>query len=172
VDLARRDFPSFRLEVAGDGDCLPELRRLAAELGLGESVRFLGEVGNVPELLARSSLLVLPSLTEGISLTLLEAMARGLPVVATRVGGNPEVVEEGVTGFLVPARRPQDLAERMVYLLRRPDLAREMGRQARQRVEAHFRVSDMVARYEALYNELLGRPDRQRPTPVEERHVL
>src|SRR5262249_50813104 len=103
------------------------------------------------------SLFVLPSLTEGISLTLLEAMARGLPVVATRVGGNPEVVLDGATGLLVGTRNPAELAAAMVRLLRAPDEGRRMGLEGRERVEEHFDVRRMVADYEGHY---LGRGQR------------
>jgi glycosyltransferase involved in cell wall biosynthesis len=149
--LVARDDPAFRLEIAGDGVCLPDLRARAAELGLNERVRFLGEVRDVPSLLARASVFVLSSLTEGISLTLLEAMARGLPVVATRVGGNPEVVADGETGLLVPPRDPAALAAALLRVRRDPDHARELGRAGRRRVEAHFDVCRMVADYESLY---------------------
>ena len=155
--LVVKELPAFQLEIAGTGECLPALQRLAEELGLDGTVRFLGEIHTVPQLLGRASLLVLSSLTEGISLTLLEAMARGLPVVATSVGGNAEVVLDGSTGFLVPPQKPEPLAERIVYVLRRPDLLAALGRRGRERVEAHFQVSQMVGRYEALYNEILGR---------------
>jgi glycosyltransferase involved in cell wall biosynthesis len=154
--LAAKQCPDFCLEIAGDGDCLPELRDLASELGVNGQVKFLGEVRDIPALLARSSLLVLPSLTEGISLTLLEAMARGLPVVATRVGGNPEVVIDGQTGYLVPAQRPEAMAERMVELFRQEKLAQTMGQRGRERVMGHFRAAQMVGRYEALYHEILN----------------
>jgi glycosyltransferase involved in cell wall biosynthesis len=149
--VAVRIEPRFRLEVAGDGICLPALRQLADELNLCEHVRFLGSVRDVPALLARASLFVLPSVTEGISLTLLEAMARGLPVVCTRVGGNPEVVAEGETGLLVPARNPQALAEAILQVRRDGETGRRMGLAGRQRVEEHFDIRRMVASYEALY---------------------
>jgi glycosyltransferase involved in cell wall biosynthesis len=155
--LVIRELPTFQLHIAGDGDCLPNLRRLVSDLGIGNAVQFLGEIRTIPELLSRCSMMVMSSLTEGISLTLLEAMARGLPVVATRVGGNAEVVDDGKTGFLVPPQQPGHLAERVVYLLRRPDVLIAMGCRARERVEAHFQVATMVARYEALYRQLLGR---------------
>lgn len=151
VALAVRTAPGFRLEVAGDGVCLPALRQLAQELGLDQHVYFLGQVRDVPALLARASLFVLPSLTEGISLTLLEAMARGLPVVCTRVGGNPEVVAAGETGLLVAARNPQALAEAMLQVRRDGETGRRMGLAGRRRVEDHFDVRRMVAAYEALY---------------------
>ncbi len=102
-------------------------------------------------MLGRAGLLVLSSLSEGVSLTLLEGMARGLPVVATRVGGNPEVVEEGVTGLLVPPRDPPALANAMLRLWSDADLARRLGAAGRRRVEEHFDVRQMVARYEAMY---------------------
>jgi glycosyltransferase involved in cell wall biosynthesis len=149
--LAVRDDPGFRLEIAGNGPCLPALRLTAAELALGDHVRFLGEVRDVPGLLSRASLFVLPSLSEGVSLTLLEAMARGLPVVATRVGGNPEVVVEGETGLLVPARDPAALAEAMLRLRRDGATAQRLGTAGRRRVEAHFDIRRMVANYESLY---------------------
>jgi glycosyltransferase involved in cell wall biosynthesis len=146
-----RTDPAFRLEIAGDGPCRSELERLACQLELGEKVRFLGEVKDIPTFLARASLFVLPSLTEGISLTLLEAMARGLPVVATRVGGNPEVVIESETGLLVPPAAPEELAEAMRCLWRDPGRAVAFGQAGRRRIERHFDVRRMVGDYEALY---------------------
>ena len=149
--LVHQALPAARLEIAGDGICLADLKALATQLGLGSSVTFLGPVRDVASLLKRSALFVLPSLSEGISLTLLEAMASGLPVVATNVGGNPEVVAEGETGLLVPARSPARLAEAMTRLLRDPLLAKRMGDAGRRRVETDFDVRSMVASYESLY---------------------
>lgn len=156
--LAVQVDPTFRLEIAGDGPCLPALKRLTSELGLMDHIRFLGEVRDIPALLARASLFVLSSLSEGVSLALLEAMARGLPVVATRVGGNPEVVVEGETGLLVPARSEVELAWAMMRLRNDPEGSRRMGAAGRQRVQQHFDVRQMVAAYEALYLDILGRP--------------
>ncbi len=158
--LAAARAPSFRLEIAGGGDCLPALRDLAQKLGVDGHVHFLGEVRDIPALLARASLFVLPSLTEGISLTLLEAMARGLPIVTTRVGGNPEVVVEGETGLLVPARSPEELATAMLQLQADPERGRRMGLAGRARVENHFDVRRMVREYEDLYRTVLGMPGR------------
>jgi glycosyltransferase involved in cell wall biosynthesis len=155
--LAAPASPSLRLEVAGDGPCLPDLQRLVADLGLGERVRFLGQVRDVPALLARAGLFVLPSLIEGISLTLLEAMASGLPVLATRVGGNPEVVEEGQTGYLVPAGDPAALGEGLLRLWNDPADRLRLGEAGRRRVKEHFTIRWMVAAYESLYTGLSGR---------------
>ena len=149
--LVAEQCPGFRLEIAGSGVCLPELQLLSRELGLVDHVSFLGEVDDIPALLAKASFFVLPSLTEGISLTLLEAMARGLAVVATRVGGNPEVVEDGVTGTLVPPGQPEALARAMLEMHADYDRSQRMGQAGRQRVENHFDVRRMVAAYEVLY---------------------
>lgn len=157
VALAVRERPSFRLEIAGDGPCRPALERIARECNLEGCVRFLGEIRDVPALLARASLFVLPSLTEGVSLTLLEAMARGLPIVATRVGGNPEVVIEGETGVLVPAQDPSALARAMLQVQTDSEAARSMGWAGRCRVEQYFDIRRMVSQYEDLYRTEMGR---------------
>jgi len=154
VALVVRQDPAFRLEIAGDGPCMPSLSQSATALGLDEHVRFLGQVRDVPELLARAGMFVLSSLTEGISLTLLEAMACGLPIVATRVGGNPEVVRDGETGFLVPPENPAALAETLLRLRRDRDTCVRFGAAGRRRVEARFDVRRMVAEYEKLYAQL------------------
>lgn len=149
--LVVRENPAFILEIAGDGTCLSALRGLVDELDLANHVHFLGQVRDVSRLLARTSLFVLPSLSEGISLTILEAMARGLPVVTTRVGGNIEAVVEGETGLLVPPGDPGELAAAICRLQRDPEQGRALGRAGRARVEDHFDVRRMVAAYEALY---------------------
>jgi glycosyltransferase involved in cell wall biosynthesis len=151
VALVARERPDYRLEIAGNGVCLPQLRQLAGQLKLTEHIRFLGEVDDIASVLARASCFVLPSLTEGISLTLLEAMATGLPVIATRVGGNPEVVADGDTGVLIPPANPEALARAMLDLHADHDRSQQMGQAGRRRVERHFEVRRMVAAYEALY---------------------
>jgi glycosyltransferase involved in cell wall biosynthesis len=100
---------------------------------------------------------VLSSVSEGICLTLLEAMAAGLPVVATDVGGNREIVVDGRTGRLVPARDPEALAKTILAMCENTVLARDMGQRGRERVVNLFDVRTMVARYEAIYRELLCR---------------
>jgi glycosyltransferase involved in cell wall biosynthesis len=142
---------TFRLHLAGDGPIMPDLQRVADELGLGDRAVFLGQTRNVAAAMAGASLFVLSSLTEGVSLALLEAMAMGLPVVATRVGGNVEVIADGETGLLVPPQSPEALAAALLKVYRQPELARMMGEAGRRRVEADFDAKRMVARYEALY---------------------
>ena len=161
--IAAAAEPDFRLEIAGDGPCRADLHALAASLGVTRSVRFLGRVDDIPALLERAGLLVLSSRLEGISLTLLEAMARGLPVVATRVGGNVEVVADGETGLLVPAASPPELAAAMLLLWRDPEWSRCLGMAGRARAEEQFDIRKTVATYEAFYTRkriAASRPDR------------
>ena len=154
--IAIREQPDFHLEIAGNGSCLDELRRLAAHLGIVKSVTFLGNVNDIPALLARASMSVLSSVTEGISLTLLEASARGLPVVATNVGGNPEVVVHETTGILVPPKDPTSLADAMLRLWRDPALRLRMGLAGRHHVKTQFDVRRMIDEYERLYERHLA----------------
>lgn len=154
-----RAVPQFRLQIAGNGPCFAQLERQAHDLKLTDAVQFLGEVRDVAELLARSRLFILPSFSEGISLTLLEAMARGLPVVATRVGGVPEVVVDGETGLLVPAHEVNALARGIVSLWNDAERGARWGRAGRQRVEENFDIRRMVAQYEDLYIEHAPKKD-------------
>jgi glycosyltransferase involved in cell wall biosynthesis len=142
------------LEIAGNGVCRPGLQRLAEDLGVRSRVKFLGEIRNVEQLLSRASLFVLSSRTEGISLTLLEAMSSGLPVVATKVGGNPEVVAHGMTGLLVPPNDPVALAHAIEQIYGDPEHGAAMGRAGRERVEAHFDVRDTIRAYESVYGAI------------------
>jgi len=158
--IAAERVPELRVEVAGGGPCLADLNRLAVELGASDHIAFLGEVREIPALLARARIFVLPSRSEGIPLTVLEAMACGLPVVATRVGGLPEVVDEGVTGLLVPTADPAALARAIIKIWNDPDRGDRLGRAGRQRAEERFDVRRMVAQYENLYRERPGAPSR------------
>lgn len=155
VRLVLPQVPDFRLRIVGDGPERSKLAALIAELGLHSHVELLGERQDVPDLLADSGFFVSSSLSEGISLTLLEAMAVGLPVVTTCVGGNPEVVLEGQTGRLARAGEPEDLARVIIALCHERDLWTTMGLLGRQRVEQNFEVRKMIRSYEALYEELL-----------------
>ncbi len=154
--IAACDGEDLRIEVACGGECLDELKRLAAELGVCERVVFLGEVRDVSALLARGRMFVLPSRSEGFPLTVLGAMARGLPVVATRVSGLLEVVDDGVTGLLVPPADPAALAGAMVEIWTDPNRCGRMGHAGRQCAEERFDVRRMLAQYEELYREEPG----------------
>jgi glycosyltransferase involved in cell wall biosynthesis len=149
--IVSKEDASLRLEIAGDGPSRGALGSLVEELNLTGQVSFLGEVDDVASLLQRAAVFVLPSLTEGISLTLLEAMSQGLPVVATRVGGSPEVVVHGETGLLVDPASPEQLASAILRLHRESGRARVMGLAARERVTQDFDARRMVREYQAIY---------------------
>lgn len=137
------------------------LRARAAELELGERFLFAGLRNDVPRVLTELTVSVLPSLSEGLSNTLLESMAAGVPVVATAVGGNPEIVADGETGLLVPASRPDELAAAIGRLLDSPSLAAAMGREGRRRIVEQFGCARMVDQTAALYQRLLAREGRR-----------
>ena len=145
-----------RLLLVGDGPMRSQLEDRAKALGVADSIVFAGLRHDVQTILSLFDLFVLPSLWEGLPMAVLEAMAAGLPVVATAVGGTPEVVVDGVTGLLVPPRDPHALAEAILRLLRDPDLRKRMGGAGRERVAAHFSVEQMVQRTEKLYEHLLA----------------
>jgi glycosyltransferase involved in cell wall biosynthesis len=139
------------LVIAGDGPERHALEELAHELGIANNVSFLGERHDVPELLNVFDIYALTSFNEGMNLTLLEAMSTGLPVVATAVGGNAEIVEEGITGYLVNSGDIESLAERLRNLVNSPELRATMGMKARERVLSHFDQRSMMQKYLSLY---------------------
>jgi len=154
--------PAFRLDIVGDGELRLDLERLAAQLGLQDAVTFHGFHSDVRPFLDAADLFVLSSTSEGIAITLLEAMAASLPVVATDVGGNREVVTGDATGLLVPARNPIALANGMMAVLADPVRAARMGAAGSERVREHFSLDAMVRGYETLYSDLLGHHARRR----------
>ncbi|GAB4554281.1 MAG: glycosyltransferase [Geothermobacteraceae bacterium] len=150
-----------RLVVIGDGVLRGELERLARNRGLSGRVFFLGNRSDVADLIPDLDVFVLSSRTEGISLTLLEAMSCELPVVATDVGGNPEVVVDGVTGYIVP-QDAQVMADRIEDLIRNPEKRKQMGKAGRQRVVEHFSIQRAADQYYELYREVLAQRGRLR----------
>jgi glycosyltransferase involved in cell wall biosynthesis len=133
-----------------------EMEELARELQLDGRFIFTGERHNVDEILHDIDIVVHPSLTEGLSNVVLEAMAAGLPVVATRVGGNPELVQDRRTGVLVPPRNAAALAHAIGFLLDHPQIARQFGEAGRERIVQEFSVSEMLRRTEDLYLRLVS----------------
>ena len=156
----------WRLVLMGDG---PERERLQARVaasGALDMVTFTGHRADVRELLPAIDVYVNCSVFEGISLTILEAMAARVPVVASRVGGTPEVVIDGECGYLVEPRDPRALASAISNLQDRPDLALAFGRAGRVRVEKHFSIDRMVREYAAVYAKVGAREDWSAATPV------
>jgi sugar transferase (PEP-CTERM/EpsH1 system associated) len=155
-EMARR----ARLVVIGDGPLLSNLRKLVETLDIASSVWLPGSLSNVPDLLRSFDVFVLPSLSEGISNTILEAMATGLPVLATRAGGNVELVEEGATGRLFAPGDVEGLVSLLGELVTNDPLRQRMAVSARQVSIQRFGIERMIEQYEATYESLIRRPHR------------
>ena len=157
LSLAAARVPALRGLVVGDGPSRKEAEAEARRLGLAGRVVFAGLRGDVPELLPGLDALVFSSLREGLSMAMLEAMAAGVPVVATAVGGTPELITHGTTGLLVPPGRPGDLADAVVGLLADAPRAEALRGAARRLVEGRFSLARMIEAHEALYAEAARR---------------
>lgn len=151
-----------RLLLVGDGPEAAPLRALAEELGISDRVVFAGERHDVPAFLAASDLFVLSSNSEGLPLSMVEAMATGLPVVSTAVGGIPALVADGETGFLVPSGDVDALAAKLAALKADPELAKAMGKRGRQLALGRYSAERMMASYMDIYEALLARRESDR----------
>ena len=157
------------LVIVGDGREMDPLREYAAEKASGSRVIFAGFKKNINDYLSAMDVFVLPSFMEGLSLTLLEAMKERLPVIATDVGGNREVVVDGVNGFLVPAGDPRAIADAAGKLIRDPGLRGSMGREGFKRVREDFSLRSMSEKYMSLYSMMLKRRNNPKTSAHPER---
>jgi glycosyltransferase involved in cell wall biosynthesis len=157
-------FPGSELWLVGDGDGLPAAERLAAELGVAGSTRFLGVREDVPQLLAEATCVVLASDYEGCPLSVIEAMAAGVPVVATSVGGVPELVDDGVTGYVTAPGRADELSTGLAALLADGPAAARMGAAGRALAAERFSRERMGAATEAVYARIVADRLRSRAT--------
>lgn len=153
-ELLKR-FPTIRAILVGDGILKAELISIATELGIKDKILFLGVRNDIAELLSAMDLFVLPSLTEGICIAILEAMACELPVVVTAVGGNPEIVFHEKTGLLVSTKDVEGLVSAIETMLADKEKRKEYGKKAREMVEERFSLQRMVNEQESLYKFLL-----------------
>ena len=148
---------NLRLLIIGDGSLRDGVQTKLDAAGLTEQVWLPGSHDQVPALMQLMDVFVLPSLNEGISNTILEAMASSLPVIATKVGGNPELVIAGQTGQLVPAQDPMAMAQSIKPYVENPELIKTHGCAGRERIEAHFLIDQMVGNYLKVYDGLFSR---------------
>jgi len=152
----------MRLIMVGEGPLRAQVRDVLDTAGLGALAWLPGERSDVPDIMRGLHAFALPSLAEGISNTILEAMASGLAVVATAVGGNADLVLQGQTGYLVAPSDPQAMALHLVALAANPQRARSMGHAGRQRAQTTFSLQAMVSTYQSVYDQQLR---RLRPVP-------
>ena len=157
--VARLRNPRVRVLCAGAGSLQEALRARCAALGLSAQVVFLGRVDDVTTVLAAADVVVMPSLQEGLGVAAVEAMAAGRPVIASRVGGLPELLDEGMAGVLVPPHDPAALAVAIEGLLRDPARARALGAAGRERVRSRFTTAAMAEATLALYRRLVREGD-------------
>jgi glycosyltransferase involved in cell wall biosynthesis len=156
VSILQADFPGNRCVILGEGPFLAPVRRLAEKLGVASAIEFPGRRMDARAIMSRLEVVVLPSRNEGLPLVLLEAMALGRPVVASAVGGIPEVIEDGVNGLLVRPDDPTGLAAAIARLLGDPDLRASMSAAARRTVEQRWSLHETAERYLALYERQLA----------------
>jgi L-malate glycosyltransferase len=161
--LVRREGLKLHAFLVGDGPRRPELERKAVELGVGDLAHFLGHRSDVPALYARANLGVLCSTAEGMSNAVMEGMAAGLPMVVTAVGGNPDLIVDGMRGRVVQPERPAELAEAFRWLIEHPERAKDMGAAARGFVRRELSLERMVQRHDALYQRV-ARPTQSDQT--------
>jgi len=153
--LALKENNKMYLWLVGDGELREIIKDLVSKKGLEEKISFLGLRSDIAMLLADSDLFVLSSDYEGLPIVILEAMAAGKPVIATAVGGVPELVEDGITGILVPPRDPESLSQAILRLAKDPDLRHRMGQMGQKNALERFDISLAIRKYEALYLKLL-----------------
>ena len=155
--LILETFPTTIFLFVGDGILMDELYKQAKDLNISTNVIFSGTRNNIPEILNAMDIFVLPSTTrEGLGISILEAMATEKPVVATNIGGIPEVVVNGKTGILVPPQNPEALASAIIDLLKNPEKVQEMGKMGKLRVEEKFTTKKMISEIDSLYRDLLN----------------
>lgn len=155
VDISKK-FPGVTLLIVGDGYLRQNLERRVDELGIKGKVTFTGFQENVYKFLGKMDIFVLPSRTEGSPLSIFEAMAIGLPVIATNIGGIPEIVINEVTGLLVALENTNELSRAIVKLLSNPDIMKKMGEEGRARVITHFHPNKFISHHESIYKELVN----------------
>jgi glycosyltransferase involved in cell wall biosynthesis len=154
---AYKEMPNLRLILVGDGSLRRKVENQVKKLGLEKAVLFLGWRSDIPEIITDCDIFVLSSDWEGLGIVLIEAMASRKPIVATNVGGIPEVVEDGVTGILVPPRNPEALAKAILRLAKDDKLRKEMGERGREKAIKEFDIKIAVNNYERLYLQNLER---------------
>ena len=149
-----KDYPNIKFLIGGEGPEKEKLKLYADKLNLLDNITFTGFKENIKDFFSAIDIFVLPSLREALGVVILEAMALEKPIVATKVGGIPEIITDGVTGFLVPPKDFKALAEKISYLLKNPELAKTMGKTGRKYIQERFNDKEAILEHENLYKEI------------------
>jgi glycosyltransferase involved in cell wall biosynthesis len=157
-----REFPDTRFILVGDGEQRSSFEKQAQDLGVIRNFLFLGRRSDIPDILASCDIAVLPSRAEGLPNAVLEYMAAGLPVIASRVGGNPELVKDGVTGILVPSEDSAALSAALLKLLAEPSTAQRLAQAGHEFAVRNFSFERLVQEVDSLYTDLLNEKGRLR----------
>jgi len=155
--IVAEKIPESRLLLVGEGPCEQELKDLSKELGVFESVVFAGNRSDIPEILNLLNVFVLPSLSEGTSLSLLEAMSSGVPPVVTNVGGNPNIIKHDYNGYLVEPKDFKQMASIIIHVLNNDEISKKLKKNSRESVQDDYSLRNNVEEYEKLYLDLLKR---------------
>ncbi|MGB9735985.1 MAG: glycosyltransferase [bacterium] len=155
ISKIKNQYPNIVLFLIGDGILMNELTTITKQLDIENNVRFWGYRADIPNFLSATDIYVHPSVEEGFGIAIIEAMAAGLPVIATNVGGIPEIITNGVNGILVPPENPQALADAIVELIEHPDRRKILSEKARQYVELTFNNQTMTKEYAEIYFKLV-----------------
>ena len=157
IKITKSTYPTIKLLIIGDGPESKNIQQIIKNLNLSDNVQLLGFRRDIRDFLSIMDIFVLSSISEGTSMTVLEAMAMARPIVATDVGGNSKLVTNNETGFLVPPKNPEALALKIIEILENKEMAKSMGLKGQQRICEHFNVKTMTTRYENLYLRLINR---------------
>ena len=158
VKIAERVITNIKLLLIGDGqkEHKDYLKKLCLELDIAKRIVFTGYRNDVPQILSRCKLLLMPSWNEPFGRVIIEAMAAGIPVVGTNSGGAKEIIQEGTTGYLVPPKKPEEIAKKIIYLFHHPDLAKQMGNNGKKVVEERFSVQNYTRGVENIIREVVN----------------
>jgi glycosyltransferase involved in cell wall biosynthesis len=156
MKMVLHDHPDARLVMIGKGPLENNLKRLAVALDIERNIEFVGEVENISDILLKTDIVVLSSLTEGLPISILEALSFGIPIVATSVGDIPEIISDGKTGCLVQPKNPEALANAINFMLSNYDAAMKMGENGKKLVRDKFSVKQMATETEKVYLSLLS----------------
>ena len=157
IPIVIKEYPNVIFLIIGDGPLLKKLKTMVDQLSINNNIKFLGWRKDVPELLKTLDVFIQPSLWEGLSLSIMEAMACQLPVIATDIKGNNEVVLDNITGYLIQPNCPEELAQRIVILLKNKALSLQMGLSGAKRIKTKFNIDLYVGKTEQVYHEILRR---------------